>query len=265
MLSACYVDTPGRRLYMLTPMSERVDAFVAGATGYTGREVVRVLRDSGREVVAHVRPGSRELERARSDFGAMGARVDTTPWEQAAMTEALRAAAPRVVFALLGTTRARAKRAAAEGRDASSESYEAVDYGLTALLLRAAREVEPRPRFVYLSAMGVSENSSSAYIAVRGRMERELRESGVEYVIARPTFITGPDRGESRPMERAAASVADAVLGVMGALGAKRIRDRYQAMDAKTLARGLVSLGFDPAAANGVFEADALRERGVAT
>jgi uncharacterized protein YbjT (DUF2867 family) len=242
---------------------EQVHAFVTGATGYTGRELVQVLRDSGREVVAHVRPASRELASARSRFEAMGARVDTTPWEEAAMTETLRALAPKAVFALLGTTRARAKKARAEGRDAQSESYEAVDYGLTALLLRAAKASGAAPRFVYLSAMGVSERSSNAYIAVRGRMERELHASGVEHAIARPSFITGPDREESRPAERAFAAVADGLLGVMGALGATRLRDRYQAMDGRTLARALASIAFDPAAANGLFEADALRARGL--
>lgn len=242
---------------------ERVDAFVAGATGYTGRELVQALRASGRDVVAHVRPTSRDVEIHRARFSAIGARVDTTPWEEEAMTETLRRLSPKVIFALLGTTRARAKKAASEGRDASNESYQAVDYGLTALLLRAAKASGTAPRFVYLSAMGVSERSANAYNAVRGRMERELRASGVEHVIARPSFITGPDREEDRPGERVAAAMVDRVLGVMGALGATRLRDRYQAMDAKTLARALMGVGFDPAAANSLFEADALRARGL--
>jgi len=241
----------------------KVDAFVAGATGYTGREVVSVLRDAGREVAAHVRPTSRDLESFRSRFGAVGASIDTTPWDEEAMTETLRRLSPKVVFALLGTTRSRAKRAASEGRDAAKESYEAVDYGLTALLLRAAKASGAAPRFVYLSAMGVSERSLNPYNAVRGKMERELRASGVEHVIARPSFITGPDREESRPMERTTAAVLDGVLGFMGALGATRLRDRYQAMDARTLARSLASVAFDPAAANSLFEADALRARGL--
>lgn len=241
--------------------SPRVDAFVVGATGYTGREVVRALRDAGREVAAHVRPSSRDLNVHRANFSALGARVDTTPWDDAAMTETLRSLSPKVVFALLGTTRARAKRAAAAGQDASKESYEAVDYGLTALLLRAAKASGAAPRFVYLSAMGVSERSLNPYNAVRGRMERELRASGVEHVIARPSFITGPDRAESRTGERVAAATIDGALGLMGALGATRLRDRYQSMDAKTLAKALLSVAFDPAAANSLFEADALRAR----
>lgn len=242
---------------------QRVDAFVAGATGYTGRRLVELLRDAGRSVAAHVRPSSRDLEQHRARFSAIGAEVDVTPWDEAAMIEMLKERSPKVVFALLGTTRARAKKAAKEGRDASAETYEAVDYGLTALLLRAVKASGVAPRFVYLSSMGVSERSMNAYSAVRGRMERELRASGVEHVIARPSFITGADREEKRAGERVVSAVADRILGVMGALGATRVRDRYQAMDATTLARALMGVGFDPAAANNLFEADALRARGI--
>ena len=37
-------------------------AFVAGATGFTGREVVRLLVERGVPAVAHVRPDSPRLE-----------------------------------------------------------------------------------------------------------------------------------------------------------------------------------------------------------
>ena len=47
-------------------------AFVAGATGYTGREVVRLLAERGVRTLAHVRPDSsssaagRDLEGRRA-------------------------------------------------------------------------------------------------------------------------------------------------------------------------------------------------------
>ena len=60
--------------------------FVAGATGYVGHAVARAARGAGLAVTAHVRPDSRRLEEWRSRFTALGADVDTTPWELAAMT-----------------------------------------------------------------------------------------------------------------------------------------------------------------------------------
>ena len=58
-------------------------AFVAGATGYTGREVVRLLSGRGVRTVAHVRPDSPRVEEWRRRFETEGAAVDVTPWDDA--------------------------------------------------------------------------------------------------------------------------------------------------------------------------------------
>jgi uncharacterized protein YbjT (DUF2867 family) len=231
-------------------------AFVAGATGYTGREVVRVLVGRGVRAIAHVRPDSpRREERARR-LEALGAEVDGTPWDRAALTARLAALRPAAVFALLGTTRARGREAAQRG---AVETYETVDYGLSRLLLDAAAGSGARPRFVYLSAAGVREGTPSAYLAVRARLERELRESGLPYTIARPAFVTGPDREEARPLERLAARAADGALGLAARLGAPALRARWGSMTGAELAAGLVRLAFDPAAADRVVETADLR------
>ena len=238
-------------------------AFVAGATGYVGHAVVRLLAARGARVAAHVRPDSPALGRWRERFGALGAAVavDTTPWDEDAMAATLAALRPAAVFALLGTTRARARTAAARGVDAG---YEAVDYGLTALLARAAtraaRETGVVPRFVYLSSVGVTPGTRNPYLRVRARMESELREGELPYTIARPGVITGPDREESRPLERVASVVVDAALVLPGLLGARRLRDRYRTTSADELARALVRLSVDPRMAGAVVEGDGLRD-----
>jgi uncharacterized protein YbjT (DUF2867 family) len=232
-------------------------AFVAGATGYTGRALVRVLRERGHEVVAHVRPDSPALERWREQFTSFGARLDSSPWQPDAITGALAALAPTHVFALLGTTRKRMR----DGRDAPgvATSYEAVDYGLTALLLRATVAAAPAARFIYLSSLGASERGN-AYMRARGRVERELRESGLSWIVARPSFVTGEDREEPRPAERVAAIVADAFLKGAAALGMTGPARKYASMTGVTLARALASLAAD--APDGVYEAGELRQRG---
>lgn len=231
-------------------------AFVAGATGYTGRAVVAELVARGARTVAHVRPDSPRLDEWRARFAEMGAEVDATPWERGAMAARLASLRPTLVFALLGTTRARARRAARAGGDPAAESYEAVDYGLTALLIDAAAPAAPR--FVYLSAAGASPEARSRYMAVRGRVEEKLRASGLDHVIARPSFIVGPGRDEPRPLEHLGASLVDGALGVAGALGARRLRDRYRSTTNVDLARALVRVALDPEA-HGVFESEDLR------
>ena len=160
-------------------------AFVAGATGYTGRAVVAALRAAGVRTVAHVRPGSSGAAAHAQRFAAVGAEVDGTPWEPAAMRATLARLRPDHVFALLGTTR---RRAAREGL---ADPYERIDYGLTRTLLDAATAAGSAPRFTYLSALGASETSGNPYLRVRGRLERELREGPLPWLVAQPAFVTG--------------------------------------------------------------------------
>jgi uncharacterized protein YbjT (DUF2867 family) len=237
-------------------MDDRI-AFVAGATGYTGREVVRELVAAGVRTVAHVRPDSHELDRWRARFGELGAEVDTTAWSIDAMTATLSRLRPTFVFALLGTTR---KRAAKDGLTAVA-AYEGIDYGLTKLLLDAAVAAGSRPRFVYLSAYGTRENSGSAYYDARWRAEQAIQATGLPWTIARPSFISGPDRDEGRPAERVAAIASDAVLGLLGALGARTMRDRYASMQPAELARGLVRAALDPACERQILHGESLRTR----
>jgi nucleoside-diphosphate-sugar epimerase len=231
-------------------------AFIAGATGYTGRALVRVLRERGHEVVAHVRPDSPALARWREQFTSFGARTDSSPWQPDSMARALASAAPTHVFALLGTTRKRMR----ERRDdaGAATSYEAVDYGLSALLLRATVAASPSARFIYLSSLGASERGN-AYMRARGRLERELRESGLSWIVARPSFVTGEDREESRPAERVAAAVTDAFLRTAAAVGIAGPARKYASMTGVTLARALASLAAD--APDGIYEAGELRQR----
>jgi uncharacterized protein YbjT (DUF2867 family) len=222
-------------------------AFVAGATGYTGREVVRELVGRGVRTVAHVRPDSSRVDEWRARFEAVGAAVDTTAWGDAAMTNTLSVLQPTHVFSLLGTTRARRRASASRG---NAESYESIDYGLTALLIRAAVVSGSKPRFVYLSSIGVREHTSNPYLVARWRAESLLRASGLPYTIARPSFITGPGRDESRPLERAGAGVANVIGGLARVVGARRFAGSVRSLTGGELAAGLVRYAFDPAAEN---------------
>jgi nucleoside-diphosphate-sugar epimerase len=213
--------------------------FIAGATGYTGRHVTERLAREGLRAVAHVRPDSPALGAWTARFAAAGAEVDATPWTDE-MARTMARLRPDLVFALLGTTRSRAARD--ERATGKAAGYEAVDYGLSALLLQAVRAAGVRPRFVYLSSMGASERSGNPYLAVRGRFERELQEGGLPYLIVRPSFISGSDRDERRVVERVASVAADALLDVLALVGAGGVRDRWATLTGYSLAAGMVRL-----------------------
>ncbi len=230
-------------------------AFVAGATGYTGRALVPALTARGVEAVAHVRPDSSRIDEWTNRFTGAGATVDTTAWDSAAMAGTLAELQPDLVFALLGTTRARGKKA----DSAAPETYETVDYGLTRLLVDAAAACGSRPRFVYLSSVGVGPNSRSAYIAARWKAEQALRDSGLPHVIVRPSFITGPGRDELRVGERVGAAVGNGLLSVVGVLGGRKVRDRYRSITNTQLADAMVSAALAATDDSLVIEGDGLR------
>jgi len=235
-------------------------AFVAGATGFTGKAVVRELVESGVRTVAHVRPDSPKLSDWEGIFREAGAEVDVTSWDEEAMAEAMARIEPGSVFALLGTVRARMKAVKRAGGDPRTAGYDAVDYGLTAMLIRAAVSCGSTPRFVYLSAAGAADGASSPYYKARVKAEAELKASGLPYVIARPGFITGPGRDDPRPMERVGAAITDGLLSAAGALGAKKLCDRYRSTTDQILARALVRLALDPEANNLIAESEDLRD-----
>lgn len=228
-------------------------AFVAGATGYTGREVVAELRRRGIETTAHVRPGSAALDTWRARFTALGASVDITTWDRDAIAATLARVRPDYVFALLGTTRHRAAR---EGLD---DPYERVDYGLTAQLRLGAEAAGAGSRFVYLSSLGANERSGTTYLAVRGRMERELREGTLPYLVAQPAFVSGEDREESRPQERIFARLADGLLGGLAMVGIRGPQDHYGTLTGAQLAFAMVELALRERQGRATAQVGALR------
>lgn len=238
-------------------------AFIAGATGYTGQQVVRQWCALGHEAVAHLRPGSvgaDSLKAALEAEGVANAKIVEVPWALEALVASLREVQPQVVFFLIGTTKARMKALKAQGLDAEAASYEAVDYGLAKLLLDALMAAQlPQTCFVYLSSMGVSATAPGAYLKVRWRFERELIASGQPYVIARPGIITGEDREDDRPMERLSGAVSAKLFGLLGGLGAASTARRYRPTDAQELAQALVGAALDQRFWGQILEAQQLK------
>jgi NADH dehydrogenase len=231
-------------------------AFVIGATGFVGREVVRQLCVRGARVIAHVRPDSKSLAGWRDRLTQLGAELDTTPWQVAPLAARLRTASPAQLYLLIGTTRARARADAVTG-----DIYEAIDVGLTRLAVDAARASECRPRLVYLSSVGADPKARSAYLAARGRAEQLVTGAGLPWVVARPSFIVGSpgvERDDRRRGERGMAAIGDGLLAVAGAFGGKQLRDRYRSITPDVLASALIRLGED-AAHDRIASGDTLR------
>lgn len=215
-------------------------AFVLGATGHVGREVVRQLCVRGTKTFAHVRPDSKKLADWRTRFEGHGATLDTSAWTVAELAEQLKATAPDHVYILIGTTRNRAKQDALSG-----DIYESIDLGLTQLAVDAIKQAGITTRIVYLSSVGADANARSAYLKARGKAETIVMQSGQPWVIARPSIITG-ERDESRFGESTAAFVGDGLLALASLFGGKQLRARYRSTTPDVLASALIRLAEAP-------------------
>lgn len=209
-----------------------MSAFVLGATGFVGREVVRQLCVRGTQTYAHVRSGSK----ARDKVEGLGAEIDTTNWSTDALAARWKAVKPAQIYICIGTTRGRAKTDGVDG-----DIYEKIDFGLTAMTVEAAQQSGAKPRLVYLSSLGADATARSAYLKARGRAEDAITHSGLSYGIARPAIITG-DRDESRAGERVGAVVGDGVLAVVG-LFSRKVKQKYASTTPDVLAAALIRLG----------------------
>ena len=146
--------------------------FVAGATGATGRTLVRLAAQAGVKVVPHVRPKTA----AREAPPPNAAVFELT--DRAALLEALRGCT--TVVQLIGTMRR---------RFASGDTYETSDIGTTRLLVQAAAEARCE-HVVLLSSVGAGR-PVGAYLQAKAKAEAIVRESGLDWTIFRPSAFEG--------------------------------------------------------------------------
>jgi NADH dehydrogenase len=155
-----------------------MSVLVTGATGFVGPHVVHALRARDVPVRALVRD-----RRRGAKLTAWGAELVEGDVTDPASLGAAVAGADAVIHlvAIIKGSRADFERIMAQG---------------TRDLVAAAREAGVR-RFILASALGLDERTKDSvpYFAAKWEMERATKESGLEHVIFRPSFIFGKDGG----------------------------------------------------------------------
>jgi uncharacterized protein YbjT (DUF2867 family) len=153
---------------------------VTGGTGFIGPKVVHAIRAAGHEVRLLVRKPDPKLAAKLDAWGCELATGDVTD------PETLRAAVAGCdavvhLVAIIKGSRATFDRVMKQG---------------TRNVVAAAKEAGVK-RFLLMSALGTSERSKTLtpYYESKWDEEQTVKESGLEYVIFRPSFVFGPDGG----------------------------------------------------------------------
>jgi uncharacterized protein YbjT (DUF2867 family) len=203
---------------------------VTGGTGFVGPKVVHALRAEQYEVRALVR----RVERGRQ-LGAWGVELAVGDVTDPA----------RVRAAMTGCTHVVHLVAIIRGRP--SDFRRVMVDGLRNVL-EAARDANVE-RFVLMSALGTGEATKETvpYFGAKWQMERDVKASGLEHVIFRPSFVFGRDGGALPTFVRQVR-----VSPVVTVIGPGRQRSQPIWVDdvAAYFARGLVA----PEAASRTFE-----------
>jgi len=142
---------------------------VVGATGLLGREICRILRERGAPLRALARSGSDK----RAELTALGVELATGDLKDPA---SLRSACKGIDVVITTAT--------AVSHRAAGDSLDTVDRKGNLALLEAARSAGVR-RFVYVS-VSPTFPANCALIRNKRLVEREIRGSGLEWVILQP-------------------------------------------------------------------------------
>jgi NADH dehydrogenase len=151
---------------------------VTGATGFVGGHVVHAIRAAEKDVRALVRDPSKPTRLRAWDVGLVeGDMTDAASLERAV-------AGCDTVVHLVAI------------RQGSREEFQAIMVDGTRDLLAASTAAGVR-RLVVMSALGTSEATSSLvpYFGAKWELEQQVQQSGIPYVIFRPSFIFARDGG----------------------------------------------------------------------
>lgn len=151
---------------------------VTGGTGFVGPAVANAIADAGHAV--------RVLERKTGASRDAGIRYEEAVQGDVTDPESLRRAVngEEVVVHLVAI------------RQGKPEQFERVMVDGTRNLIGAAKEAGAR-RFVLMSALGVTEQTKDLvpYYNAKWTMEQDVKASGLEHVIFRPSFVFGREGG----------------------------------------------------------------------
>jgi uncharacterized protein YbjT (DUF2867 family) len=158
---------------------------VTGGTGFVGPKIVHRLRAEERPVRCLVRDTNRARDLAT--WGCELAQGDVTDPES-------------IWRAVEGCDTVVHLVAIIQGKP---EQFERVMVQGLRNVLDAAKDAGVR-RLILMSALGTSEATKdlTPYFAAKWRMEQAVKESGLEHVIIRPSFIFGPDGGALKTFRR---------------------------------------------------------------
>ncbi|MBK3331673.1 complex I NDUFA9 subunit family protein [Persephonella atlantica] len=141
---------------------------ITGGTGFVGRHVVEDL-----EREYHIIVPTRRVSKAQLSSG-----VEFIPFSKE-LGSVVKQIKPDVIINCLGIL-----------KEEKGETFEKVHVEYVKKLLQGAKEIGLK-RFIHISALGADINSKSRYAKTKAEGEQIIKNSGIDYIILRPSIILG--------------------------------------------------------------------------
>jgi NADH dehydrogenase len=154
---------------------------VAGGTGFVGGGIVRELARRGKPIAV--------LTRSAAKAAARFPRIDVDYRQGDVREPASLAAAVQGVEVVIGCVQF--PNSPIENRR-RGHTFEEIDAVGSERLVEAARAAGVR-RYVYLSGAGAAADAKYHWFRAKWRAETAVRDSGMTYVIFRPSWVYGPE------------------------------------------------------------------------
>jgi len=154
---------------------------ISGANGFVGKNVGKFLAKNGFEIVPLVRKGRKKTV----DFGRAVISQDLT---EDALVDSVKGSVAFLHF--IG-----------KGRQTAESDYDTVNVNLTRNAVALCKKVGIK-KIIYLSGLGVDKKSTLAYFVSKFKAEQEIVQSGLDYIIFRPSYIMGKNDPLSQILSR---------------------------------------------------------------
>ncbi len=146
--------------------------FVTGASGFVAKNIRCALSKAGHQIVStsrkRVTPVLHNEENLQTDYSDDHSIIPHMKSAHAAIH-------------LVGS-----------GMQTTSIQYHMINQRLTERVIRWCKDADI-PRIIYFSGLGVSADTTQGYFISKYLAEEAIRQSGLDYVIFRPSYIIGKD------------------------------------------------------------------------
>lgn len=165
-------------------MAKNIPVAIIGANGYVGKNLRAFLSKKNIDLISISRKNFKTFRCEK--------KVISSSLSEKHLANSIRDCS--AVFHLVGS-----------GKQTIKEDYNYVNYEMTKKIIKLCKKSKIK-KIIYFSGLGVSKSATSSYFISKFKAENEIKKSGIDYTIFRPSYIVGNGDPLSKSIDKQARS-----------------------------------------------------------